>query len=110
VKTISLEEKLSKAKEFLRSIRVSGKKRAKFAIPRETFDPVNVEHLESYRLFLMTGRWGAKQFYIEYPFDTVIETITKKFCLHQLEKILGPPSTDLLDAHQRWLNSGHESE
>jgi hypothetical protein len=60
-------------------------------IKREVFDPNNIEHLKSYRTFLLTANWGEVQFYYEHPWVTVPETVMRKFALHTLGEILGGP-------------------
>lgn len=58
-------------------------------VRREEFDPNNLEHLESYYKFLTTGNWGEVQFYCEFPYVTVPETVLRKFAITQLETLLG---------------------
>lgn len=61
---------------------------AKVLIKREAFNPENTEHLQSYESFLKFGKWGGVQFYCEYPYATVPETVSRKFALHELSKRL----------------------
>ncbi len=65
-----------------------GKKRGAFSLPRVHFDPKNMTHLQSYQTFLNTGSWGDIVFHMEFPYDSVIETVTRKFANHVLEHVL----------------------
>lgn len=56
-------------------------------VRREVFDPTNQEHLESFKLFLHTGAWGAVQFYPEVPHIEVPMTVLVKFAKHHLAGI-----------------------
>jgi len=58
-------------------------------VRREEFDPKNKEHLKSYQKFLKSGNWGDVQFYCEFPYVTVPETVSRKFANHSLSKLLG---------------------
>jgi hypothetical protein len=57
-------------------------------LKREEFDPTNRRHCESYKSFLTTGNWGPARFYCEFPYVTVPETVSRKFALETLNKIL----------------------
>jgi len=65
-----------------------GKKRGAFSLPRVHFDPTIQSHLQSYKTFLDTGAWGTVVFHMEFPYDSVIETVTRKFANHVLEHML----------------------
>ena len=47
-------------------------------IKRERFDPMNEEHLSSLKKYLSVGKWGDVQFYSEYPYATVRDTVLTK--------------------------------
>lgn len=55
-------------------------------VRRENFDPKNKEHRASLKKFLETGNWGDIQFYTEYPYVTVPETVLRKFALAMLTR------------------------
>lgn len=57
-------------------------------VRREMFDPLNKEHLTSYKNFLITGNWGVVQFFCESPYITVPETVHVKFALRHIEDYL----------------------
>lgn len=61
-------------------------------VRREIFDPTNRDHMESYQNFLKTGNWGKVQFYEEFPYVTVPETVSRKFAMHALAEKLGTSS------------------
>jgi len=56
-------------------------------IKRDIFDPVNEEHLTSLKKYLTTGRWGDVQFYSEYPYTTVRDTVLTKYANFMLGNI-----------------------
>lgn len=60
----------------------------KALVRREPFDPKNKEHLKSYKSFLNGGNWGDVQFYCEFPYVTVPETVSRKFANHSLSELL----------------------
>lgn len=53
-------------------------------VNRETFDPTNPIHIESFETFLRTGNWGDVQFYAELPYIEVPMTVLTKFAMHHL--------------------------
>lgn len=55
------------------------------SVNRQHFDPTNVEHLESLKVFINTGNWGKVQFFVEYPFSDVPMTVLMKFAGHALD-------------------------
>lgn len=55
-------------------------------VRRETFDPKNKEHRASLKKFIETGNWGDVQFFAEYPYVTVPETVFRKFSLAMLSR------------------------
>lgn len=57
-------------------------------VRREEFDPCNIEHMESYKNFLVTGNWTKVQFFCEYPCKTVPETVHKKFALAHIDNYI----------------------
>ena len=50
---------------------------------RTLFDPTNLDHIESMKTYLETGRWTV-QFFCEDPFIDVPMTVFRKFIGHQL--------------------------
>lgn len=52
-------------------------------VQRETFDPTNAAHLESFDTFIKTGNWGDIQFYVELPYNEVPMTVLMKYVEHQ---------------------------
>lgn len=84
----NIDAKLSDASKFLETLSTTRKVKTQYAIPREIFDPTNVEHLKSYRTFLKTGSWGSNHFHVEYPYNTVAETVFRKFAGAMLEEKL----------------------
>ncbi len=48
-------------------------------VQRETFDPSDGRHIESFRTFLETGNWGEIQFHVEAPYTDVPMTVLMKF-------------------------------
>src|SRR5271154_6799962 len=86
-RTLTLDEKYKLARVHLTTIK-NGIRRGGFALPREHFDPSDRKHLESYRTFLTTGSWGNILFHQEYPYDSVIETVTRKFAIDVLNHML----------------------
>jgi hypothetical protein len=80
-------EKYAAALRHLSTVK-AGKRRGIFSLPREHFDPGNRAHLESYNAFLRSGIWGEILFHQEFPYDSVIETVTRKFALNVLEHML----------------------
>ena len=58
-------------------------------VRREEFDPTNKEHLNSYLTYLKTGNWGSVQFFCEFPYVTVPETVLRKYAIYTLERQLG---------------------
>jgi hypothetical protein len=99
----TMAQKLAESREFLKASRATRKRRGKYELQREIFDPKNPAHLESYRRFLMTGNWGNLRFHIEIPHNTVTETVTSRFCIEQLNSILGEPPVELAEAHVAWI-------
>src|SRR5438046_1823824 len=89
----TLAEKRQDAFDFISKTRTAGKRRGRFTLPREMFDPTNTNHLYSYKRFLDTNNWGDIQFHVEYPYETVIETVTRRFAQHVLEQTLDNPHT-----------------
>ena len=55
-------------------------------VRREPFDPNNNEHRDSLKKFIETGNWGEVQFFAEYPYVTVPETVFRKFSLAMLAR------------------------
>lgn len=55
------------------------------SVRRETFDPTNSEHVESFRRFIETGTWGEVKFHVEVPFTEVPATVMMKFAAHALK-------------------------
>ena len=55
-------------------------------VRRESFDSNNKEHRASLKKFLETGNWGDVQFFTEYPYVTVPETVFRKFALAMLTR------------------------
>ncbi len=55
-------------------------------VNREMFDPKNKEHRASLKKFIETGNWGDVQFFAEYPYVTVPETVFRKFALAMLTR------------------------
>ncbi len=55
-------------------------------VRRESFDPKNKEHRSSLKKFIETGNWGDVQFFAEYPYITVPETVFRKFSLAMLTR------------------------
>lgn len=51
-------------------------------VRRETFDPVNQEHIESLKYFLETGSWGKVHFFTEEPFTDVPTSVLMKMTAH----------------------------
>jgi len=86
-----MEEKRKLARDYIAAI--GPRKRTKFALPREEFTPSKREHVETYRRFLDTGSWGNMQFHIEYPYQSVAETVVNKFALYATSKLLSQEST-----------------
>jgi hypothetical protein len=58
-------------------------------VRREEFNPKLKDHLKSYQNFLKTGNWGEVQFFCEFPYVTVPETVSRKFACHTLAKMVG---------------------
>lgn len=54
-------------------------------IKREIFDPSLEEHTKSLKKYMETGRWGDVQFYSEYPYATVRDTVLTKFAVFNLQ-------------------------
>ena len=54
---------------------------------REIFDPLNPDHVRSYKSFLENGRWEQK-FFCEFPHATVPETVHIKFALAHINNFL----------------------
>ena len=54
-------------------------------VPRETFDPTNPLHIESFKHFVRTGNWGDVQFFTELPYIEVPMTVLMKFAMHALQ-------------------------
>jgi hypothetical protein len=57
-------------------------------VHRERFNPIDEKHLKSYQKFLSTGNWDGVQFYCEFPYTTVPETVSRIFATHQLNSLL----------------------
>ena len=55
-------------------------------VRRESFDSKNKEHRASLKKFIETGNWGDVQFFAEYPYVTVPETVLRKFSLAMLTR------------------------
>ena len=55
-------------------------------VRRESFDSKNKEHRASLKKFIETGNWGDVQFFAEYPYVTVPETVFRKFTLAMLTR------------------------
>lgn len=55
-------------------------------VRRENFDPKNKEHKASLKKFIETGNWGDVQFFAEYPYVTVPETVLRKFSMAMLTR------------------------
>lgn len=55
------------------------------SVRREIFDADREDHRLSLKHFLTTGSWQGPQFYIEYPCNTVPETVLRKMALKGLE-------------------------
>lgn len=53
-------------------------------VRREIFDPTNESHVESFKVFLVTGSWGDIQFYPEDPYTEAPATVMSKYAMHQL--------------------------
>lgn len=53
-------------------------------VNRQTFDPTNQTHIESFEYFIQTGNWGDVQFFAELPYNEVPATVMMKFCEHTL--------------------------
>ena len=68
----------------MESTSMSSRILSKPQVRRETFDPKNKEHRDSLKKFIETGNWGEVQFFAEYPYVTVPETVFRKFSLAML--------------------------
>lgn len=54
-------------------------------VNREIFNPTNAAHLQSLKIFLATGNWGAVQFYPEAPFTEAPATVLTKYARFVLD-------------------------
>ncbi len=54
-------------------------------IQREIFNPKLKRHVDSLKVFLRTGNWGAVQFYPEVPYIEVPMTVMVKYLRHSLK-------------------------
>lgn len=57
----------------------------KAQIRREDFDPENIEHRASLKVYLDTGKWGDVQFYAQYPYLSVPEMVFRRMLTHSLK-------------------------
>ena len=86
-RTLTLDEKYQLARAHLATVQ-NGKRRGGYSLPREHFDPGLRRHIQSYKTFLDTGAWGDTLFHQEFPYDSVVETVTRKFALDVLNHML----------------------
>ena len=56
-------------------------------VRREPFDPENREHQLSLKNFISTGNWKDVQFFAEFPYITVPETVTRKMVMYTLKNV-----------------------
>ncbi len=54
-------------------------------VNRVIFDPTDDAHIESFKTFLVTGSWGAVQFYPEAPYTEAPATVMARFSRHVLK-------------------------
>jgi hypothetical protein len=71
-------------------------------VRREIFDPANPLHLESFKIFLATGNWGAVQFQPEAPYTEVPMTVVMKYAQYTLNVTMESP----VDRANRMMVSG----
>lgn len=53
-------------------------------VQREIFNPKSKRHVDSFKVFLKTGNWGAVQFFPEVPYIEVPMTVMVKYLRHTL--------------------------
>ena len=65
-------------------------------VNREIFDPTNLAHIESFKIFLATGNWGQIQFVAELPHTEVPATVMSKYARHALQvQVETPEARDI---------------